>query len=322
MKLFLRLTAVLILSLIFRQANAQDAIHIALIPFTATANAPQVTVDLVQNQVTTCFVNKSRFLLLDRGQTDRIKKELDAAKQNSSVYAKVVAEQGHLAGAEYIITGIVSPFELASKKVSTYVNSKSVMVDQFHYIAHLTLQINRVETGQVVYSQPLVISSRDFDNKDNADLLDNVLCRLKNTVAEQVRNLFPVTMMIVSVDQTKKDGTIQKVLVSGGGEMFDDGKKATCPGDDDLTTSSSTTAAAFKTLGNLWGRKKILLDVVSEEALVAGGKTYNREKTIGELKMESVQGDLALCSVTAGDKDIKDYLDKKKPLLVKIKADQ
>lgn len=72
----------------------------------------------------------------------------------------------------------------------------------------------------------------------------------------------------------------------------------------------------------MWGRKKILLDVVSEEPLVAGGKTYNREKTIGELKMESVEGDLALCSVTGGDKDIKDYLDKKKPLLVKIKKDQ
>jgi len=322
MKSPLRLTAVLILSLIFRQAYAQDAIHIAIIPFSAGNNAPPATVDLVQNQVTTCFVNKSRFLLLDRGQTDRIKKELDAAKQNTSVYAKVVAEQGHLAGAEYIITGIVSPFEVASKKVSTYVNGKSVMVDQFHSIAHLTLQINRVETGQVVYSQPLVVSSRDFDKQTDADLLDNVLCRLKNTVADQVRNLFPVTMMIVSVDQVKKDGTPQKVLVSGGAEMFDNGKKATCPGDDDLTTSSSTTAAVFKSLGNMWGRKKIMLDVVSEEQLVAGGKTYNREKTIGELKMESVEGDLAVCSVTGGEKDIKDYLDKKKPLLVKMKADQ
>jgi len=322
MKSPLRLTAVLILSLIFRQAYAQDAIHIALIPFTGSANTPQATIDMIQNQVSSCFVNKSRFLLLDRGQTDRLKKELDAAKQNTSVYAKVVAEQGHLAGAEYIITGTVIPLEMNQKKVSTYVNSKSVMVDQYYSIAHLTLQINRVETGQVVYSQPLVINSRDFDKKDNADLLDNVLCRLKNTVADQVRTLFPVTMMVVSVDQAKKDGTPQKVLVSGGAEMFDNGKKATCPGDDDLTTSSSTTASVFKSLGNMWGRKKILLDVVSEEPLVAGGKTYNREKTIGELKMESVEGDLALCSVTGGDKDIKDYLDKKKPLLVKIKKDQ
>lgn len=327
MKRFLRSASLFILILFFKQALAQDAVHIAIIPFKAAANSNAATyVDQVQSVVTSAFANKNRFLILDRGQTDHLKKELESAKDNASVYAKVVAEQGHQAGAEYIITGVVSSFNLGKTTASTYSSTAkaNVNIDQFHGSMSLFLQINRVETGQVVFSQPLNITSRDYDKQSDADIIDNMMCHLGSAIQAQVRDLFPMNMMIVSVDKTKKNGLPDKVLVSGGKEMFDNGlKENTCPGDKTPNGSSSSTTAAFQTIGNLFsGKKKILLDVVSNEVLNAGGKTYNREKIIGQLRVESVEGELAVCTVTDGEKDIKDYMDAKKPLVIRMKKEE
>jgi len=326
MKQFLRLTSLFVLLLIFKQGRAQDAVHIAIIPFKAAANSNAATfIDQVQAVVTSAFANKNRFLILDRAQTEQLKKELDAAKDNASMYARVVAEQGHLAGAEYIITGIVSPVVIGQGTASIYNSAgKQQTIDQYHGSLNLFLQINRVETGQVVFSQPLKVASHDFDKRLDADIVDNVMCHLGTAIQAQLRELFPMSMTIISVDKTKKNGLPDKVLVSGGKEMFDTGKEADCPGDKVAPGSSSSTYQAFATgIGSLFsGKKKLLLDVISQEVLQAGGKSYNREKTIGQLKVESVEGELAVCTVTEGEKDIKEFMDAKKPLIIRVKKEE
>jgi hypothetical protein len=292
--------------LLITRANAQEAIHIAIIPFTApvnTATANQVT-SLIEEQVAACFVNKGRFYLLDRGVTEKIKKELDANKDNASLYAKVVAQQGHLAGAQYIITGKVNAWDVVSNKTT---NMYGKLVTTFHGNLKASLQINSVESGQVVFSEPFNIVSNEFDTSNPTDIFDDVACKFKSAVRVKVRNLFASTITIIHVEK-EKNGVPQQVLINAGKDIFEDGKSSGCA----VVTSTSLAA-----IGNLF-TKKIRLEVISVEEVTYGGATSKREKKIGELKISSVEGEVAVCDVTDGAKDIKTYLDAKKPLTVKI----
>jgi hypothetical protein len=292
--------------LLITRANAQDAVHIAIIPFTAsatTATANAVT-SLVEEQVASCFVNKGRFYLLDRGVTEKLKKELDAAKDNSSLYAKVVAQQGHLAGAQYIITGKVNDWAVVPNKTTNMYNK---VVTTYHGNLKASIQINSVESGQVVFSEPFSIVSNEFDNATATDIFDDAACKFKAAVRAKVRNLFSSTITIIHVEK-EKNGVPQQVLINAGKDIFEDGKNSGCA----VVTSSSLAA-----IGNLF-TKKIRLEVISTEEVTYGGSTSKREKKIGELKISSVEGEVAVCDVTDGAKDIKTYLDAKKPLTVKI----
>src|ERR1700744_1430462 len=106
MKKNLLLAITVCLLFIIKQAAAQNSVptHIAIIPFTSPIPKNETITHDVQGELASCFI-KSRFYLLDRSATDKLKKELDATKDDASLYAKVVAEKGHLANAEYIITG-------------------------------------------------------------------------------------------------------------------------------------------------------------------------------------------------------------------------
>lgn len=292
--------------LLVGRANAQDAIHIAIIPFTSPVSNPafnQVT-SLVEEQVAACFVNKGRFYLLDRGVTEKIKKELDAAKDNASLYAKVVAQQGHLAGAQYLITGKVNAWEVVPNK-TTNMYGKAVIT--YHGNLKASLQINSVESGQVVFSEPFNIVSNEFDNATQTDIFDDAACKFKSAIRVKVRNMFASTITIIHVEK-EKNGVPQQVLINAGKDIFEDGKSAGCA----VVTSSSLAA-----IGNLF-TKKIHMDVISVEEVTYGGSTSKREKKVGELKISSVEGEVAVCDVTDGAKEIKTYLDAKKPLIVKI----
>jgi hypothetical protein len=330
MKKSLHLITLAFLS-VFNVAWAQEgATHIAIIPFTPSTPKAKTTTSIVQEEVTSCFVNKDRFYLLDRGVTEKLKKELETAKDNSSIYAKVVAEQGHLAGAEYIITGSVDSViysgntskDLLSTNVKQSLDTKATY-SKFHGTVHLVLQINKVETGKVIFSKPFLVTSRDFDDYSESAILENALCRLKNQLKTEVRSLFPPVMTIVSVDKEKK-GLPDKVLVNGGSEIFDSGKQESdCPGDDGISVASKTSAvgSVFSKMKGAIVGKKILLSVVCPEIISAGGKNYTRDKVIAQLKIDSVEGELTLCSVLKGAQDIKSYLDDKKTLFVRLEKE-
>lgn len=217
--LFLALTLFLLFFVSLSDAQTSPT-HVAIIPFTCSNPNAVSVANLVQSEVASCFVNKDRFYLLDRGVTEKLKNELEAAKQNTSMYAKVVAEQGHLAGAEYIITGIVDPMDIEESDNKSLLSTTTIV--QYHGILHLLLEINAVETGKVMYSQPIIVTSADFTSKTGSSILTNALCKLKTQVQIEVRNLFPPIMTIVKVESEKK-GLPEKILINSGSEMFDNG---------------------------------------------------------------------------------------------------
>jgi len=292
--------------LLIARANAQDAVHIAIIPFTAsenTTNANAVT-SVIEEQVASCFVNKGRFYLLDRGATEKIKKELDAAKDNASLYAKVVAQQGHLAGAQYIITGKVNSWGITP---TTAKNMYGKTTTTYHGTLRVSIQINSVESGQVVFTEPFNIISNEFDTSTGSDIFDDAACKFKSAIRVKVRNMFASTITIIHVEK-EKGGLPQQVLINAGKDIFEDKKNASCA----VVTSSS-----FAALGALLN-PKIHLDVVFVEEVTYGGATSKREKKVGELKISSIEGEVTVCDITDGAKDIKTYLDAKKTLIVKI----
>jgi hypothetical protein len=278
---------------------AQEAIHIGILPFDAADNNAHNIKDLVQQQVTSCFANKGRFFLLDRAVTEKLKNELERVKETSSAYAKIVADQGHQANAEFLITGKVNSMVPGTSTTTNYLGKKTTT---YHATLHLSLQINTVETGKVYNQEAITVTSREFENDNPGDIFDNALCKLKVEIQKKVRNLFASSITIVGVDK-EKNGVLQKVIVNAGKEIFENGKNSNCDG-------TSTIAAIFAS-------KKVYLDVFTVEDYKYGNITSKRERKVGELKIDEVQGDITVCTVTKGDKELKTYMDQKKTLIVK-----
>lgn len=303
MKKYVYLTAVFTI-LFFAKANAQDAIHIGIIPFQAIDKDAEAVTNLVEEQVSSCFANKGRFYLLDRGVTERLKKELEAAKENTSLYSKIVAEQGHMAGAEYLITGKVGSMEVSKTTSKNYLGQITVA---YHGTMRISVQVNTVETGRVFFNEPYTIISKDFDIESKSDILDNILCKFKTAVKIKIRDMFPTSLAIIHVEKEKK-GIPEQVLINAGKDLFETGKTANC----DVPSALSSISSIFSA--------KIVLEVITVEDLNFGGATSKREKKIGELKITSVEGDVSVCNVSNGGKEIKDAMDSKKVILIRQKA--
>jgi len=277
-----------------RAQNTDQPVHIAIIPFTASGYGRADITAAVQNEVTSCFANKGRFFLMDRAVTEKLKQELESAKDNASVYAQVVAEQGHLANAEFIITGIVSPVQIQTSvynNVTTYVAT-----------VRIAIQMDKVETGRVFYNTPISIQS--IGCVSEAAATDNVLCRFGTQFKGIVRSLFSPPMLILEVVKDKK-GVPQKVRVNAGTDMFDSGKDDAC---GSILTSWIT------------GKKKIWLEVYTEHEISGGGKTYKTTQVFGTLKVDAVDGETSVCDVSTGAEEIKAMLDKGIAPMVRLQA--
>lgn len=295
-------STILFLLLFLIYARAQDGpTHIGIIPFAAADNSAGPAASLIEDQVASCFANKGRFILLDRGVTEKIKRELDAQKENTALFAKVVAQQGHLAGAQYLITGKVNSLETSTTTSKNYITS--AITTSHHGTMRITVQINSVESGQVIYTEPFTITSSDYPTDSRSDILDNILCRFKSAVKAKIRNVFPIAISIVHIEK-EKNGIPQKVLINAGRELFDDGKNSNCEPSTSLGSLSIFT-------------KKIVLDVIVVEEVNYGGAVSKREKKIGELKVDSVEGEVSVCDVSKGDKEIKAALDRKTTMIIR-----
>jgi hypothetical protein len=325
MKKFLPLAFLFLLFGFIKFAQAQtpsnnqpsQAIHIAIIPFTSPmAPSPEVSqaTDLIEKEVTGAFGNKDRFYLLDRNQTEKIKRELDRSSDKASIYSSVMAEKGHLGQAEYIITGVMNSYVIGSDQ--TYYNYK--YITQYHASLRLSLQIVKVETGRTIFSDPIIIKSIDFATASPGDIADNVLCKLKEKMKGIVRNLFPPDLMILHVQKEKK-GLPYQVLINGGSELFDNGKdKTSCDIDE-----RNVYQKAGKGLASMFRSGKTKLDVFLNDNFTANGKTYSQTSLLGTMLIDEVQGeDLSLCEITSGADKIKEAMDGNKTVIVKLHAEE
>ena len=306
----------------------EPGIPIAILPFTANnANAKTIT-NLVQETVARSFVSKKRFFLIDRSKTDKLKKEIELSKTKDFINSATFIESGRQAGAAFIITGTVDPLEISLNTSKDMLSGdmkkpleKKETVDRYIGSLALILQISRVEDGKVILSKPILVKSAEFDIKNETKIRENIICHLENTMQSELRSLFPPLMMIVGIETKSKKDLPEKVLINAGNDMFDDSKNnSPCPGDAEISTASATSAVA-SVFNKITGGKKIALEIYTIEKVNVAGKTMNREKTIGELKLDKIEDDnFSICSVVSGEKEIKTFLDSKQTLYVKMKT--
>lgn len=296
---------VIICLLFYKQVRAQSApVHIGILPFTTSANNGNSITDLVQSCVANAFANKGRYVLLDRDQTNAALKELERAKENSSVYAKPVVEQGHQAIAAYLISGVVGPLEMGQTEVTTnfYTQAKTT---KYHGTIHLSLKITRVEDNRIIYDEPIVVKSADYDAASSSDVPDNAICRLNGQLKNIVRTYFPVNMVLYKVEKEKK-GLPDMVSVNAGDDIFDSGKMNTC-------SSESSLANLFK--------KKIVLEVYTDKVEIVMGEPIHTIKPVAVLKVLTVDGETSTCIVVNGAQEIKAELDNKIFPMVRIQKE-
>jgi len=326
MKTLFQILAICLLFICARSKAQDQPTSIAILPFTSASSADSSLTRIVQETVAGCFANKpSRFYLLDRSKLGKFKREIEETKGNSFVFSPKMIEQGRLIGAEYIITGVVSPIDIETATTSNIdpLNPKKSTgtSNVYNGTIRLQLQIDKVETGAVFLSKSIATTSKNFASMDKTGIVSNALCRLGNDVQTRVRQMFTPPITILKI--TKENGGYpDQLLITGGKEIFDNGSSApSCPGDDEIRTDL-TLDNATSVLKGLWGsnKTKVFLTVFTTDQYTVNGKPYNQESTIGELEVKEIQGDVTVCKVSKGKKEIKSLLDSKKAYAIKVKS--
>ena len=87
-------------------AQTEEPIPVAILPFVQSAGSSVISLEAVQETVTKEFVERSRFKIVDRSKFASVIKELNIQKSEEFLNSAVV-EQGKLAGAQYLVTGVV-----------------------------------------------------------------------------------------------------------------------------------------------------------------------------------------------------------------------
>ena len=291
-------------------AQDDDKITIAILPFVASVNVSDGYKNAVQETVTKEFVSKSRFNIVDRSKFESVIKELNIQKNDEFLNSKVV-DQGKLLGAQYMVTGVISELKVNHDTKQIPIDPSKPLgarttATTYHGVINFSYQVIDVTTSRAVYSENINVVGNGVTNANEAEAISNALCKLKAPVKQAVLKQFPPEILIVQIEKSTKKGLPEKVLISAGNNMFDEEKGSCGGGVVDLN------------VGNLFKKKGTYLKVTAIESLTINGKESKREKDIGKLRLEDVQGDVSVCDVTDGAKEIQDGLNEKKKLLIRV----
>lgn len=290
-------------------AQDEEKVTIAILPFVTSANVVNGYKDAVQETVTKEFVSKSRFSIVDRSKFESVIKELNIQKNEEFLNSKVV-DQGKLLGAQYLITGVIAELKVNHDSKGVPIDPSKPLgprttVTTYRGVINFSYQVIDVATSQAVYSENINVVGNEITNANEGEAISNALCKLKSPVKQAVLKQFPPEILIVQVEKSSKKGLPEKVLISAGNNLFDEDKAGGCGGID-LNVSS------------LFKKKGTWLKVCMVENITINGRESKREKNIGKLKLDDVQGDVSVCDVADGAKEIQDGLNEKKKLLIRV----
>lgn len=307
--MFYLLSALLLNTTITAQEKSKPSI--AVLPFiSAVANTTQSNyTSIVQDMVTAQLVKGNRFSILDRSKFQKVLDELNVQKQEEFLNSKIV-EQGRLEGATYLITGVLNQMSETEERYQEYntVIKRYEIKTRYNVEIKFSFQVIDVARGIAVHQENLYAkNTANHDNKQ-ADALDNAQCILRKQVKQSVTKIFPETIQLVSVEKTNKKGLPDLVLISAGNNYFD----------DDYKKGNECEKGLMDKINIFKKKETIKLKVYQEEVVTVGEKTMKREKEIGWLKLDKVEGEFSICEVTEGADLIKEKLESKITLLVKI----
>ncbi len=199
-------------------------------------------------------------------------------------------EQGRAIGAKYLVAGVLHELKVVrnDKRVPRDILKpfgERVVVTYYQSSLRMVFCVIDVETQQMLFSEPLNVTSRDFIEGGEITSITDVVNNMQSEVKSRIRSYFPLSIKIVAVESTNKNGMPETVLINGGGTMF---------------TSKDT--------------KNIRLGVFVSETV----GEFKRERQVGELKVMKVEGELVKCQVKDGEKEIQERMTNKTLMVVKI----
>lgn len=211
--------------------------------------------------------------MLNRAKSAEIDKELTRQKGANYIKGKTVA-QNKAHGAELLVTGNLSNILVEEKKIGGPTGLKTTKG-----MLTFSLEAIDVATGVTKNSRTFDLSGMDAGSMDiggqygtSSDVVAGLILKNKDQVKLKVRGwvneLFPPRLKILSIDKKDKSGLPEEVTIVGGKEA--------------------------KLEVNM------LININENEAIEYEGKTLNRAKPVGLLKVLSLQDDIVVCEVEEG----------------------
>jgi hypothetical protein len=301
--------------LIFAQKEG-DKIKIAILDFANPKDAQGNTLQIVahlQELVATEFTNRQKFIILDRSAFAKVNEEINTETNESFVNSKLV-ETGRQYGAQYIVTGIVTQGNWVQTQVP--VNAAYPYgAQKAAYTVNISFSVKLIDigTGQSTFDQTITCSNTGNTAVEalNSDY-DIASCRIKYAILK----MFPADIHIIKLDEIDGRGRLKKVLIDRGEDLFSENTAHGGPCDNGGKADQKKGFEAFTALFNK--KKGTTLSVIQIEVLNVNGKEYKREKEIGQLEVEKIEGPVTSCIVKNGDKEIKDSFNAGVSLVIKI----
>lgn len=306
--------------LIFAQKD-NGKIKIAILDFTNPKDEHGNTLQVVsylQELVNREFTNRQNFIILDRISFSKVSEELKTETDESFINSKLV-ETGRQYGAQYIVTGIVTQGNWVQNSSvvpvnSAYPNGPQKTVYTYTVNISFSLKLIDLSTGQSAFDESITCTNSAYST---AEALNNdygiASCRIKYAIMK----MFPVGIHIIQLDEVDSKGRLKKVLIDQGDDLFSENTAHGGPCENGGKPDTKTTFG--ERFSALFTKKKgTTISVILPEILNVNGKEYKREKEIGRLEVEKIEGQVSTCIVLEGDKEIMADFNAGKDLKLKI----
>lgn len=305
---------------------AQEEKHaVALMPFVASSEEYKSTAIQVQDLVLQQLAEKPNVEVIDRSKDKIVISELDNQIRAVSVAAKNLADQGKLRGAKRIIVGQITkvsaeavdefgaPINNSSSK-SNSTGTKNLNV-RYSGLVTFSLQLIDVETGLVIEQENFTGNTMPTDaanktGKGLGGLLKKTTIGKTATTATQI--VMPET----------KEKAIQMAITSAKKDIADwinktFAKPITLVAIEERSKGAASTVLVTG-LDEAVEKGTVIL-VHEVRYLDAGGKKVRQERKLASLKVQEPQGDVTLCKVTDGGKELEEKMNGNSELILKLK---
>jgi hypothetical protein len=293
MKRWMLLTALLCSCVAYTQ---EARVPVAVFPFGSVLKQDRGRAVQIHAMVLDVLRAKSNINLIDRSQDTLLIKELDHQITEYSMAADNLVEQGKVMGARHMLVGVLSNISVdrKSRVYNDPITQKSRIVQEYTATLNFTLQISDVETGKM-------ISHKSFSSQQGTGLLGMVnlgigtsaedaiakaILANRRHILSWINETYPPLIQILGIESRDKKGVPETIMVSGVDGTLKKGAKL----------------------------------VISEVQMipVPNGPALKRVKKMAILKIMSFQGDVTVCRIVDGEKDIEEKMNAKVKMELEI----
>lgn len=257
---------------------------IAVLPFQYGPNVSKADADAIAQKVESAFINSKRFTVIERTNFSQIFQELDAQRSEIYINSSHLADQGMLIGASQIVVGNIS----TTGPEGTTFNIKVVDVSSGETIGakDISDQSNRKKAKIGLTAINILMDKNKSigdaePSQSTSNMIGGALLNISKEIEEFINATYALTFELIEIATLKGDQPIEILILGGVMEGC---------------------------------KESLNLEVISESVRELRGKTIKQKKVVGKIKVTSVEGDVSLCKIISGGKEIMSMLNEKESL--------